>query len=60
MKITIEHENRMVVIEDKNCMDIQQTLYLITDSLKACGFHHDTVKSGVIDLADELSQEEDK
>ena len=40
MKITLEHCNRQIIVEDKNALIISEVMDLFCDVLCAAGFHY--------------------
>ena len=48
MKITIEHEEQVVSIEDSGVVDIYEAFYLVKRALLGVGYHIDSI-NGCLD-----------
>ena len=57
MKITIEHDEVTVTVEDKMVEDIFDTLELCTNAIRGAGFCNQIIEEAVLALAEEYKGE---
>jgi len=60
LKIYLKLEDRTVCIKSDSAITVDDALYLYKDALVALGYHSDSVKESIINLADEYQICDDK